>query len=266
METLNKNKIAFIVCTNNSEYMSECRLYLESLYVPDYMEVDIVEVFDANSITSGYNEGMHSSDAKYKIYLHQDVFIINKNFITDMLDIFNSDNRIGMIGMVGTPYMYKNGTMWYGIRLGNYYRLDKMHKLGQAKKMLSLKSGVCEVEAIDGFLMATQYDLEWREDIFKKWDFYDVSQSFEFRKAGYKVIVPGTEDYWCIHDCGIINLDVYDKERMIFLNEYSSIMEERQEQDFNDYRRIVSEIISLEKHIEQEEKKRLFEEISLIRD
>lgn len=31
---------------------------------------------------------MRESDDKYKVYLHQDTFIINKNFIYDIIDIF----------------------------------------------------------------------------------------------------------------------------------------------------------------------------------
>jgi len=76
------------------------------------------------------------------------------------------------------------------------------------------------VEAIDGLLMATQYDIPWREDVFQKWDFYDVSQSFEFRKRGYEVIVPKMEKPWCIHDDGVMNLENYYEERKKFLREY----------------------------------------------
>ena len=47
-----------------------------------------------------------------------------------------------------------------------------------------------EVEAVDGLFIATQYDVKWREDIFDGWDFYDISQSEEFHRAGYKVVVP----------------------------------------------------------------------------
>lgn len=41
--------------------------------------------------------------------------------------------------------------------------------------------------AIDGLLMAAQYDVEWREDLFRGFHFYDTSQSLEFQKHGYQV-------------------------------------------------------------------------------
>ena len=67
-----------------------------------------------------------------------------------------------------------------------------------------------QVEAVDGLLMVTQYDLKWREDIFTGWDFYDASQSQEFLQNGYKVVVPYMETAWCVHDDGILNLKYYN--------------------------------------------------------
>lgn len=71
-------------------------------------------------------------------------------------------------------------------------------------------------------MMITQYDIKWREDLFKNWDFYDISQSQEFIKAGYKVVVPNQKNPWCIHDDGFFNLKNYYENRKIFQREYKS--------------------------------------------
>jgi len=57
-----------------------------------------------------------------------------------------------------------------------------------------------DVEAVDGLLLATQHDVRWREDLFDGWDFYDISECFEMRRAGYRVVVPYQESPWCYHD------------------------------------------------------------------
>jgi hypothetical protein len=59
------------------------------------------------------------------------------------------------------------------------------------------------VQIVDGLLMATQYDLPWREDLFPGWHFYDASQCMEFQKAGYSIAIPNQETPWCLHDSGI---------------------------------------------------------------
>lgn len=70
--------------------------------------------------------------------------------------------------------------------------------------------------------MITQYDIPWRKDLFCGWDFYDISQCKEFQRAGYDVVVPYMEKPWCIHDDGILNLEHYNTDREIFLEEYQA--------------------------------------------
>lgn len=254
---MNENKISFIICTNNDFYMKECRFYLDELNVPDGMEIDIIEVKGAVSMTTGCNEGMKASDAKYKVYLHQDVFIRNRDFIQDILEIFRRDEKIGLIGLVGTPYMCKSGTMWQGVRYGGFYKLEEYIEKDIVHRFYPIYEGYMEVEAVDGLLIATQYDIPWREDVFKKWDFYDVSQSFEFIKAGYRVVVPGQSADWYYHDCGAINLANYAGERKLFLKEYGEFMNERQKEDWQTYLNKIRDRIANGFHGPEEEKKRL---------
>lgn len=179
--------------------------------------MDVLTISDAVSMTSGYNAAMQESDAKYKIYLHQDVFIVNRNFLTELLEVFE-DKSIGLIGMVGAPQLPEHAVMWYGERVGRIYTSNVV----KAGMSVMGGTGICEVEAVDGLLMATQYDVPWREDLFTGWDFYDVSQSFEFRRKGYRVVVPAMEEPWCIHDDGFLNLSNYYNERKKFLSEYGA--------------------------------------------
>jgi hypothetical protein len=91
------HKIAFIICINDEYEFAECRYYIEHLKIPNGYKIDILTIEDASSMTAGYNAGLQSTDAKYKVYLHQDVFIINPNFITDMLAVFLKQKKTGDI-------------------------------------------------------------------------------------------------------------------------------------------------------------------------
>ncbi|MBQ8822684.1 MAG: glycosyltransferase [Lachnospiraceae bacterium] len=216
---MDERKFCFIICSNNEEYLEECFFYINRLEVPEGYSIDAVSIFDAESMTSGYNEAMNATDAKYKIYLHQDVFIIYKGFLQAVLDIFQSDSTIGMIGMVGAPKMPVGGVMWLGHREGMLYGSNDV-KGDYRTYQYQLKDGLHEVEAVDGLMMITSADIPWREDKFDGWDFYDVSQSFEFRRYGYKVVVPEQLCPWCKHDDGALNLRNYDKYRKICIEEY----------------------------------------------
>jgi hypothetical protein len=217
---MNNSKFCFIMCSNNKQYEEECMLYINNLKIPDGYSVEHIIIHNAASMTSGYNKAMHSSDAKYKIYLHQDVFIINKNFLYDLLTYFKAPS-VGMIGIVGSPDFPKNCVMWYCYRIGIFYSNSiYSSSYNEFQKIYT----PTQVEAIDGFLMATQYDILWREDIFTGWDFYDISQSFEFRKAGYNIIIPPSDTPWCFHDDGILNLTDYNNNRKLFREYYSSML------------------------------------------
>ena len=63
-------------------------------------------------MAEGYQAAMDATDARYIVYLHQDVFILEKDFIKKTIKIFESDADIGMIGMVGTKKIPESGVMW----------------------------------------------------------------------------------------------------------------------------------------------------------
>lgn len=214
---MNENKICFIICVNDDMFLKECIRYIQRLEIPEGMELEFLEIREAASMTSGYNEGMRSSDAKYKVYMHQDVFIRNKYLIADLIRIFSSDEKIGMIGLVGCPQMPDNGIMWSAKRVqfgSEQIPLDEYRYSVE-------KDGMWEVEAVDGFFIATQHDVVWREDLFDGWDFYDISQSFEMRAKGYKVVVPVQNQAWYLHDDKmVLSLWNHDRYRQVFLREY----------------------------------------------
>lgn len=216
---MNDKMFCFIICSNDSLYTQECLYYINRLNVPAGYEIDVLTVEDAHSMTAGYHEAMGCSDAKYKVYLHEDVFIINPDFIQNCLNIFQSDAGIGMIGNVGVEKMPVSGIMWETDRFGMVYEQRNYETVLLSNDIKSGKDYM-EVEAIEGFLIVTQYDMPWRQDLFDKWDFYDCSQSMEFIRQGYKVVIPKMDEPWCVHDCGFVNLGNYEEERRKFVEEY----------------------------------------------
>lgn len=218
---IEENKICFITCVNNAVYYEETKLYIKHLNVPKDMEIEFLPVYEADSMTAGYNEGMHRSHAKYKIYLHQDVFLTNKNFLQEMLAIFKEDPSIGMIGLAGCKKLHTSGIWWLSDdKYGNIYHAYTAEILRHTLYGMP-KMPYVQVQAIDGLVMATQYDINWRQDLFTGWHFYDISQSFEFLRKAYKVVIPKQDLPWCVHACGSKDLDdSYRLYRKTFLQEY----------------------------------------------
>lgn len=213
---MDKNRIDFIICCNDLKYLDECRYYINRLIVPDRFKIGIIPVFNAYSMTSGYNKGMKSSDAKYKIYMHQDVFCVHKDLLVDLLDIFQEES-IGMIGMVGSSALPENAAFLLEWDIVNIYTCN-------GSSSIQLFQGVEEadkyrdVDMIDGMFMATQYDFEWDEQNFDGWHFYDASHSMRIRE-NYRIVVPAEKTY-IMHDAGPCSYEEWDVYRKIFCNLY----------------------------------------------
>lgn len=248
---MNTKKIAFIICVNNDKYMDECRYYIDRLYIPESYETDIIEVREAESMTSGYQAAMESSDAKYKIYMHQDVCLINREMLYSMLNIF-SDESIGIIGTLGGK-LYPDGDVhlyWNrGSTLNAIYSDVKTYKFDQSPVYE-------EVEGVDGMFMATQYDIPW-DQRFDGWHMYDVTQCIRFRENGYRICVSTENNSWTLHDSGYCDLSVYDfyREKLFelypnyFYDSKEIVKPDQQfEDDENSLKKLYQEIITSEKN------------------
>lgn len=219
-------KIAFIFAVNDERMYQEAIYYVKKLKVPENMEIEIVPVRGAKSIAAAYNQGMERTDAKFKVYLHQDTMIVDPYFVYEICDIFQNE-EIGMIGVAGASYTPENG-IWWGAKQEEVYinvYQDTIIEHGISYRYASEEEYV-EAKVIDGVMMVTQYDIPWREELFQGWHFYDVSQSLEFCKRNYKIVIPKSENVWCLHE------QKWNKEfakdymvaREVFLEEYRDFL------------------------------------------
>ncbi len=218
---MDNRQFCFIICYNNMVFLAECLTYIKQLTIPDGFTIDVITIAEAGSMVSGYQAGMEASTAKYKIYLHQDVFILNKNFLHDTLQIFKQSPSLGMLGMVGTKKLPESAIMWESKNRIGALRSCSLNTTDDYFDIPIENTAYELATAVDGLLIMTQYDISWREDIFDGWDFYDVSQSFEFKRAGYDIAVPYQKVPWVLHDCGFLNLKNYYSARDKFIKEYA---------------------------------------------
>jgi hypothetical protein len=220
---LDNKIVSFIFCISNDVLWKKSVNYIDNLIIPNEYSIEIIEIRSAKSLCSAYNLGMNKAKGKYKVYLHQDVFIYNKNFISDFLILFNKYLDLGIMGMAGAERLPLSGIWWqskcnFGALYRTYGDRIKPAHIGVFKEEYK------EVEALDGLILITQYDISWREDLFKGWHFYDISQCTEFLKAGYKVGIPNQADPWVEHANGN-DMKGYHENRKIFLEEYGEFFD-----------------------------------------
>lgn len=217
---MNEKKILFAICGNDKFQLEECQYYIEQLFIPEEMKIEVKIIPDAVSMTQGYNRAMKESDAKYKIYLHQDVRIIYREMLVDMMDTFFTHSEVGIMGVIGREMIPAEGLLCDNWEYGEVAVSMAPFALEGSKE--STQGGYCQM--LDGLILMTQYDIIWREDLFTGWDFYDASQCMEFIRAGYQVMVPEQKSKWCWHDNEASQFRNYDKYRQIFAEEYTDLV------------------------------------------
>ncbi len=221
-----EHTFSFIINVSRKDYLSEIKHYIDNINIPDGYAVELVPVFDAVSMTSGYNRGMKKAAGKYKIYMHQDVFIVNPDILFEILRLFSLDENIGMMGVAGSTAISKNGMWWGAAAEDKYYNLHMDSKLYYDISVdEKIRGDYIRAEIIDGVMMITSKDIPWREDLFDGWHFYDASHSQEFKRRGYQVILPKISKIWVLHEDYYVqwNTNIYDYKKYgdIFLEEYT---------------------------------------------
>ena len=214
---MKENLIDIIVYKSNEDIFLSLKDSLNNVAVPKGCEVRIVSK-NFGSKYETYNHLMSESEAKFKIYLDENVEIKDRNFLIELLKIFKSNENIGMIGCSGATVLSTHGISFQSAkRCGKVFAGSEQNLLEWSKI-----NGKCqEVEAIDGFFLATQYDISWRSDIFSDNEniFAASAHCVEFKRKGYKTVVANQEKPWIYYKKN--NFEINEQERNQFLNEYS---------------------------------------------
>lgn len=217
---------AIITAVSDENMYAECLYYINHLNLPKNCNLTIHPIRNATSMTEAYNIGCSKTNAKYKIYIHQDTMLINQNLLYELLSIFETP-AIGMVGVAGVRTMPKSCIWWEGDGADDYRNIYQDTVITKEHTLMNPFSepykNVC---VLDGVFLATQYDIPWREDLFDGWHYYDMSQSMEFQKKGYSVVVANQSFPWCLHEqkCNKTLGSDFTKYQSVFQKEYGSLI------------------------------------------
>lgn len=222
---MDKNSVCVITYVKNKNIYEECLFYLKNLKVPEKMSLEFLGITEAKSIAEAYNKAIMISKAKYKIYVDENAFIINRDLIRDIIGIFDKDDKIGIIGVEGRRLTLNSGVcVEEKVNIRNKYVVDNekiyLDSVGEVNDNYE------EVDTVTGGVLATQYDIRWRSDLFDGDYFYDVAQCKEFQRHKYKVVVLPQEKPWGTFIKRKLTDDYYKYEN-IYLREYEDIDEKK---------------------------------------
>ncbi|EEK80061.1 hypothetical protein bcere0009_10680 [Bacillus cereus R309803] len=108
--------ILVVVYVNNEELFKQCERQIRNLCVPPGYAVRIFPVRDEKSMANAYNQAL-SYPAKYKVYIHQDTYLINREMLYTLISLFKDNEQLGLIGVAGAQFLPSNGIWWEGKNL-----------------------------------------------------------------------------------------------------------------------------------------------------
>ena len=217
---MNEKGIAILIWKRNEEHYANCIEGLRQLQYPAGYEVRVYTLTEQDTFTKQCNSVLAETDAKYKIYLSDEMRITAPTFVQDMLNIF-ADTSIGMIGFFGSTEMPLSANI-----------MDAPHKYGSVLipaggVLEEMRFGegtadvIADVRAILPSLFVTQYDVPW--DANYTGQYYAVqAQCREFVRHGYRVVVPIVETPFCGYQSEKISFETGGADRDRFFSANTS--------------------------------------------
>jgi len=193
--------LAFCCCVDDDAKLERLEESIRALEPVAGVDVAMFTIRGESSLARAYNRLLRDAAGwRYKVYVHQDVVLLNRRLIADLVRLFRR-RTIGLVGLAGCRFLPPSYVWWNGSGLYGRVFEDR----GDGPQLLDFGDppGDCApAECVDGLFLATQYDLPWDERI-PGFHFYDVAQSTRFLLRGYEVVVARQGEPWVRHDMGV---------------------------------------------------------------
>ena len=220
--------VAYILCASNPDYVNELLLYLQRQRLAEGDSGSIYVIWNSKSMTSGYNLAMALSKAKYKIYIHQDTFLFDRDYTRKLIETMKAEDY-DLLGLAGCDNIPADGRWGYSPQSEIHmclYQDMVLYIMNSVTEQPETKTLETAIE--DGVLLATRQNVRWREDLFQYYHFYDLSECIEYRKLGYKVGFYNNGEAGVLHEVFIAKgtkekeyLIRYDEDREKFIRLYT---------------------------------------------
>jgi GT2 family glycosyltransferase len=139
-----------------------------------------------HGIGAAYNIGVRRSHGDIVVFVHDDVFFMEKDWGTVLAKKMSGDRSLGLIGVAGTQYLFADKMSWTAAGRP-FLRGRVVHELDDGNVFImtafSLEKKDAEVVAVDGLFFAVRRELfdriRFDETTFDRFHFYDLDISMQ---------------------------------------------------------------------------------------
>ena len=188
--------ISVIICSINKVLAQQVQKNIAATIGVVWEFIVIENMVSPKSLTEVYNVG--ASKAKYDVllFVHEDVLFQTKNWGQKLLDYFEKDNSLGLIGIAGSKYKSSVPSGWFsGIEALDCCNILHVDSNNQKLPMYfnPLPGSLAQdVVVLDGVLLCCKKNVwqqvKFDEILLKGFHLYDIDFSFRVAQK-FKVIV-----------------------------------------------------------------------------
>lgn len=153
---------------------------------------DVVEVATRGNLMAALNRGTLMARHRVKLYLHDDLEILEPRRFVEQLEEALEDPSVGMVGAIGSTTLDRL-PWWHEPRIVGMIRHGR-HQ-GLVSEYGNPIEGPTEVAAVDGIVYATREDLWLPEESYRGFHMYDMEASRLMAEKGKRIVVAP----WNVH-------------------------------------------------------------------
>ena len=188
--------ISVIICSINDSFARQVQKNIAETIGVVWEPIIIDNTKSPESITKVYNEGANKAQYDIVCFVHEDVLFQSKNWGVKLLNHFESDINLGLIGIAGSKYKSKTLSGWFtGFSEFDCCNITHLDSTNLQEKIYFNPSPECrsqEVVVLDGVFLCSPkkvwQEVKFNDSLLTGFHLYDLDFSFRVAER-YKVIV-----------------------------------------------------------------------------
>ena len=189
--------ISVIISSVKPEYLKQVSINIENTIGVPYELITFANGSGEKGLCEIYNLGIDKAKYDVLCFMHEDVDIKTENWGKAVIDHFNSDPNLGLLGVAGSTYKTLTPTGWHGAGAntprGNYIQSSKKSNLPPKHYYLNpYNEEIAQVACVDGVWLCTTKkiasEVRFDDATFKRFHAYDLDFSLAVGQK-YKVAV-----------------------------------------------------------------------------
>ena len=211
---VNEKKIAVLVRKSHEAQYAVCMESLQAMKWPAGYEVEVFALEAEKPYAAEANAVLAKTDAKYKIYINDDLCLVSPQAVEELLDIFR-DETVGMVGFLGSRSLPVSGNLLESAYKWGAVYVPMENDLTETRFGEATEGESAVVRFLAPSFFATQADLSWNEAYGKQY-YAVLAHCQAFEGEGRRIVVPLPQNIWCAYQIKNISFDADEADREIF--------------------------------------------------